>query len=149
MVIFEPARDPLRWPSEPYFRKRELRASNGHLNWSRAGGLQSGMSGLSNIGPPSSQSLAVKEFWFTACGIWGPDVWRNLREISCGHFPWKNKGENLWKNSSKFRRIFRQSFQIDRPKISPEFRSGELQAQQIYQQPEYITWCELRCLIQT
>ena len=33
------------------------------------------------------------------------------------------------KNSPTFRRIFHQSFEIDKPKISPELRSGELQPQ--------------------
>ena len=46
------------------------------------------------LGSPNSRSLAVKEFWFNACGIRGPDVWRNLCEISCSHFPWNLKDEN-------------------------------------------------------
>ena len=51
-------------------------------------------------------------------------MWRNLCEIFCGHFPWKLKDENLRKISPKLRRIFRQSFQIDRPKFHPKFALG-------------------------
>ena len=55
-------------------------------------------------------------------------MWRNLREFSCGNVPWKLKEENLRKSSPKFRRVLRQLFETDRPKISLEFRSGGLQA---------------------
>ena len=42
-------------------------------------------------------------------------MWRNLCEISCGHFPWRLEDENLRKKTSlKFRRVFHQSFEIDR-----------------------------------
>ena len=44
-------------------------------------------------------------------------------------FPGKRRAKICETISPKFRRVFRQSFQIDRPNISPEFRSGELQAQ--------------------
>ena len=56
-------------------------------------------------------------------------MWRIMHEISCGHLSWKLKDENLRKISPKLRRIFRQPFEINRPRISPEFRSGGLQPQ--------------------
>ena len=44
---------------------------------------------------------------------------RILREISCGHFSWTFKDEDLQRFSPKFRRIFG----LCQPEISPEFRS--------------------------
>ena len=72
------------------------------------------------FGPPNSQSVAVKEFFlFRLCGIRGPDVWRNLCEISCTHFPWKLKDENPRKKSPKFRCIFHQSLKLADQKFHP------------------------------
>ena len=67
-------------------------------------------------------------------------MWRNLCEISCGRFPWKLKDENLQKKSPQLRCFFGQSFEIDRPKNSPEFRSGRLR-------PQRFGWSSERSLL--
>ena len=55
-----------------------------------------GVRSSQNFVPPNSQSLAVKEFYFTASRI--------FREISCAHFSWTLKDENRRKISPFFRR---------------------------------------------
>ena len=41
----------------------------------------------SEVGPPNSKSIAVKEFWFRPRGIQGPDIWRNLCKFLVAIFP--------------------------------------------------------------
>ena len=52
-------------------------------------------------------------------------MWRIFREISCSHFSWKSKGENLQHFSPNFRCVFRPRLRRN----SPEFRSQEIPSQ--------------------
>ena len=70
------------------------------------------------------------------CGVWGPDAGRNLREISCGQFPFKLKDENQRNISPKFRSVFSSVSLKISSKFSPEFRSGRLWAWHIGDAPE-------------
>ena len=54
------------------------------------------------------------------------EMWRIFREISCGHFSWKLRGENL----QHFRQTFAMFFTCRR-KISPEFCSQEIRHKHI------------------
>ena len=58
-------------------------------------------------------------------------MWRIFREISCCHFSWKSKGENLQMFSPNFRCLFRPRLQNN----SPEFRSQEIPSQNIGSDP--------------
>ena len=75
-----------------------------------------GLSAPSHWGPPLPESRCERILFHPS---W--KMWRIFREISCGHFSWKLKGENLRNVSPKFRCVFRTC----QRKISPVFRSRE------------------------
>ena len=69
-----------------------------------------------NLVAPTSQSCSSERTLFDA--VW--KMSRIFREISCGHFPWKLKDENLQDDSPNVHRTFRASL----AQISQELRSG-------------------------
>ena len=68
-------------------------------------------------GTPLPKSRGEK---FLFCPSW--KMWRIFREISCSHFSWKSKGENLRNFSPNFRCLFRPHLRNN----LPEFRSQEI-----------------------